>query len=127
MPSDDDYEGALQREGRDLLAAVRAGELPPVQFRDEEARAGFGHLERGRSVLLVGADGIGKTAVVHAVARRLCEAPGAQVRGLVQLSTAQMLSGTRYLGEWQTKADRVARAAIAGGFALYFSDIGLLD
>src|SRR5207302_709121 len=78
------------------------------------------HLERGRSVLLVGPTGVGKTAILHGVA---C-AMAADRHGLLyEISTAQLLSGTRYIGEWQTKVTAVARAAIKQRAALHLSDI----
>ena len=66
------YADAIE-EGRDLVAAARDRELPPVEFRDKEVARVLEAFEKRRSVLLVGAPGVGKTAVVHGVARELAK------------------------------------------------------
>ncbi len=105
---DDNFEDALDRDGRDLVAAAHAGELPPVDERDALVDHVFDLLDRGRPVLLTGPAGVGKTAIVHAVAARFA----ARGRGaLRQMSTTAMMSRTRYIGEWESKTLAVAEAA----------------
>jgi ATP-dependent Clp protease ATP-binding subunit ClpC len=119
MP-DDDYSKALAKDGRDLVELAKNGTLPKVRFRDALTDIVVDHLDRGRSVLLVGAPGVGKTAVVAEVARRTA----AKGRGSVfEISTTLLLSGTRYIGEWQSKVTAVARAAIASQSILYVTDV----
>ncbi len=117
---DDTYEDALLRDGRDLVAAARDGLLSPAFFREAEVQQVLDALERGRSVLMVGPDGVGKSAIAREVARRL--AGGATSRGLVQLSTGTFMVGTRYLGEWQSKATQMLRQAARQRIALYLVD-----
>ncbi len=119
MP-DDDYLKALDKDSRDLVEAARKGELPRVAFRDEEVARVLELLAHGDSVLLVGRQGAGKTAVVHGVAYAM-QRRG--VQGLRELSTTAMMVGTRYIGEWQTKVVRVAEAAEKQSAVLCFSDI----
>ena len=115
--ADDTYAQALQKDGRDLVAA--AADLGPVDFRETEIAAVLAELDRDRSVLLVGPTGVGKTAVIHGVAAAMA----ARGRGgLFEISTALLLAGTRYIGEWQTKVTRIAAAAADAGAALYVSD-----
>ena len=64
-------------------------------------------LEQSRSVLVTGPAGVGKTAVIHGVATAIATAGGA----IRQLSAADLLTGTRYIGEWQTKVRELVRAA----------------
>ncbi|HZF53419.1 MAG TPA: AAA family ATPase [Polyangiaceae bacterium] len=119
--SDDTYEEALERDARDLVSAARASELSPVYFRDAEVAAVLDQLDRDRSVLLVGPAGVGKTAVLHGVAKAMA---AREVRDhLYEVSTALLLAGTRYIGEWQTKVLRVATAASELGAVLYITDI----
>jgi len=49
---DETYEQSLVRDGRNLVA--QAGELPAVDFREAEVTAVLDHLDRQRSVLVVG-------------------------------------------------------------------------
>ena len=86
---DDSFADALYRDGRDLLQAARDGRLDPVWYRDAEVAQVVDLLCRGRSVLLVGADGVGKTAVIRGVAAALALR---QKPGLVQISTTAMLA-----------------------------------
>lgn len=119
--SDDTYEEALERDARDLVSAARESELLPVYFRDAEIAAVLDQLDRDRSVLLVGPAGVGKTAVLHGVARAMAERDAGD--HLYEISTALLLSGTRYIGEWQTKVTRVATAASELGAVLYVTDV----
>jgi ATP-dependent Clp protease ATP-binding subunit ClpC len=118
MP-DDDYSRALARDGRDLVQLAREGALRPIRFRDDLADAVRDHLDRGRSVLLVGPSGVGKSAVVAEVASRMAKASGS----LYEFSTATFLAGTRYIGEWQSKLTAIARAAISSKAVLYVTDV----
>jgi ATP-dependent Clp protease ATP-binding subunit ClpC len=116
MP-DDNYLSALQNDARNLVAA--AADLAVVEFRESEIAAVLAELDRGRSVLLVGPTGVGKTAVIHGVAAAMA----ARGRGgIFELSTALLLAGTRYIGEWQTKVTRIADAAARANAALYVTD-----
>ena len=107
-------------EGRDLVAAALRGELAPVEFRDREVETILAQLDRKRSVLLVGAGGAGKTAVVHGVAGALAKRERTGLRGL---STAQLMSGTRYLGEWETKLAALCERARDEDVVVYWSDV----
>ncbi len=57
--------------------------------------------EGNNSVILVGEAGVGKTAVVHELTRRLMvKQPGCAV---LETSTPELMVGTKYIGEWETK------------------------
>jgi ATP-dependent Clp protease ATP-binding subunit ClpC len=100
-----DYEKSLE-EGEDVAEAAR--DRPPVAFRDREIDAATAALTRKRSLLLVGPPGVGKSAVVDAVARRLKKETGASIR---RLTTTQILAGTRFIGDWQTKLTHLMTGA----------------
>jgi ATP-dependent Clp protease ATP-binding subunit ClpC len=111
------YEGAFG-EGRNLTE--ESARFPDALFRAEVVAKIVQLLARQRSVLLVGASGVGKTKVVHQVAREMGRSGRAKV---FEFSVSQLLTGTKYLGEWETKAARIIEGAVAAGAILYFSDI----
>jgi ATP-dependent Clp protease ATP-binding subunit ClpC len=111
------YENALL-EGRELTAESR--KFRPTLFRDPVIAEVAKSVVGGRSVLLVGAPGVGKTAIVHALASHLPKTGG---RKLYEFSMVQMLSGTVYLGEWQSKVTALFQAAAKSKSLLYFTDI----
>ncbi len=118
---DDAYEDALEVDARDLVTAAQDHVFDPVLARDADARAVLEMLRRGRSVLLTGEAGVGKTAIIHEVARQIAKT-GADI-GLVQTSTTQLMSRTRYLGEWESKVTTVARRAAEDRKVLYIADV----
>lgn len=111
------YDNALQ-EGRDLTDAARS--FPPTLFREELIARVVKSVAARRSLLLVGASGIGKTSIVHALATHLVQT---SPRKLYEFSTVQMLSGTVFLGEWQSKVTAIFNAATRIKALLYFADI----
>ena len=66
---------ALEKYGRDLTDAGRAGEIDPVIGRDEEIRRVIQVLSRRtkNNPVLIGEPGVGKTAIVEGLARRIVE------------------------------------------------------
>jgi ATP-dependent Clp protease ATP-binding subunit ClpC len=111
------YQGAFG-EGRNLTE--ESARFPDALFRAEVVAKVVQLLARQRSVLLVGASGVGKTKVVHQVAREMGRSGRAKV---FEFSVSQLLTGTKYLGEWETKAARIIEGAVAARAILYFSDI----
>jgi ATP-dependent Clp protease ATP-binding subunit ClpC len=100
--------------------AVRVGDAAIVH---EVARLLTGSVRR--SVVLVGASGVGKTSVVHAVARHLRTlSPPWPV---LETSTAEVLAGTKWLGEWETRLKRLIDLARAPAkVVLYVTDVHAL-
>jgi len=105
---------------RELVEAARAGAIPVVDFREREVERAMQVLAARRSVLLTGPEGVGKTAVVYGVAHALA---AGQAGAIHELSTALIMSGTRYLGEWQTQIVKIAEAAEKGDAVLYITDV----
>src|SRR4051812_32040726 len=89
-------------EGQDLVEAAKS--LAPPSFRDAEIAAVVEALAKKRSVLLIGPPGVGKTSVLQGVAHRFGDEDGMRLR---RFTTAQILSGTRYIGDWQSKLTRL--------------------
>jgi ATP-dependent Clp protease ATP-binding subunit ClpA len=111
------YADVLQ-EGQDLIEAASASR--PEYFREREIAAVIEMIGRKRSVLLVGPSGVGRTAVLLGVARRLSAETG---RGIRAFTTSQIISGTRYIGEWETKLTSLLRECAAANVVLNVLDV----
>jgi ATP-dependent Clp protease ATP-binding subunit ClpC len=117
---DDSFPMLLDGDARDLVRLAPAGELRAADFRDGETAQVLDLLDKRRSVLLVGVAGVGKTTIVHGVARAMAD----RGRGaLFETSSTSMFAGTRYLGEWQTRVTQMANQLAATGAALFVTDI----
>jgi len=110
---------------RDLAQLAAKAKISKPAHRDELIDQVLASLDRKRSVLLLGAEGVGKSAILHGLAHRLShlDANKKKKRGLLELSTGSALAGTKYLGEWESKADKTVKQAIRSGSILYYLDI----
>jgi ATP-dependent Clp protease ATP-binding subunit ClpB len=124
---------ALERYGRDLTAAARAGELDPVIGRDSEIRRLIQVLSRRskNNPVLIGEPGVGKTAVAELLAQRIVagEVPDA-LRGqrLVALDLGALIAGAKYRGQFEERLRQVLDEvrdvdAETGGVILFIDEL----
>ena len=103
------------RFGYDLNEAARRGDLEPVRCRDDEIARCVDILLRQtkHNPALVGAAGVGKTAIVEGLAQRIVagDVPAA-LRGarIVSLDHVALLAGTIYRGQFEARVRRLVRA-----------------
>ena len=78
--------------------------------------------EGNRSVILVGEAGVGKTAIIHEVSRRLAEKD--PTCAVLETSTPELMVGTKYIGEWETKLhDLVEKIRAPRRVILYLTNV----
>ena len=108
-------EETFGRFGYDLNEAARRGDLEPVRCRDEEIARCVDILLRQskHNPALVGAAGVGKTAIVEGLAQRIVagDVPAA-LRGarIIALDHVALLAGTIYRGQFEARVRRLMRA-----------------
>jgi ATP-dependent Clp protease ATP-binding subunit ClpB len=105
---------ALRRYAKDLTDLARRGRLDPVIGRDEEIRRSIQILGRRtkNNPVLIGDPGVGKTAIVEGIARRIADGDVPETlrdRRLVALDLGALIAGSKYRGEFEDRLKAVLK------------------
>ena len=124
---------ALERYGRDLTEMARKGKLDPVIGRDDEIRRLMQVLCRRtkNNPVLIGEPGVGKTAVVEGLARRIIDRDVPKTlldKRLVALDLGALVAGAKYRGEFEDRLKAVLKEVIGsdGQVVLFIDELHTL-
>jgi len=126
---EDKYQ-TLQKYGRDLTEDARKGKLDPVIGRDTEIRRLMQVLSRRtkNNPVLIGDPGVGKTAIVEGLARRIISGDvpeGLKGKRVISMDIGAMLAGAKYRGEFEDRLKAFLKEVIAaeGQIVLFIDEL----
>lgn len=122
-----DSSDPLERFGLDLNKAARRGDLEPVRCRDAEIARMIDVLLRQtkHNPALVGAAGVGKTALAEGLAQRIVagDVPAAlRDSRIISLDHTALLAGTMYRGQYEERIHRLVAAVTGDPDVILFID-----
>ncbi len=132
-PNPEDKYQALEKFAKDLTEMARKGKLDPVIGRDEEIRRIIQVLSRRtkNNPVLIGEPGVGKTAIVEGLARRVADGDvpeSLKDKRVVSLDIGALVAGAKYRGEFEDRLKAVLKEieAAAGEIILFIDEMHTL-
>lgn len=130
MQPQEEQKKPLEQFGEDITALARKGELDPVIGRDEEIRRTMQILSRRtkNNPVLIGEPGVGKTAIVEALAQRIVKGDvptSLKDKRLISLEISSLIAGAAYRGQFEERLKGVLKEVedAAGEILLFVDEI----
>ncbi|MDO4773645.1 MAG: AAA family ATPase [Candidatus Saccharibacteria bacterium] len=126
----EDLKQPLEQFGTDITALARDGKLDPVIGRDEEIRRTMQILSRRtkNNPVLIGEPGVGKTAIVEALAQRIIKGnvpDSLKDKRLISLEISSLLAGASFRGQFEERLKAILKEVeeAAGEIILFVDEI----
>ena len=126
----EELEQPLEKFGTDITALARENKLDPVIGRDEEIRRTMQILSRRtkNNPVLIGEPGVGKTAIVEALAQRIVkgDVPASlKDKRLISLEISNLLAGASFRGQFEERLKAILKEVeeAAGEIILFVDEI----
>src|SRR6056297_230187 len=125
--AEDSYQ-ALEKYGINLVELASQGKLDPVIGRDDEIRRVVQVLSRRskNNPVLIGAPGVGKTAIAEGLALRIVEGDVPQSlkdKRVIALDMGALVAGAKFRGDFEERLQAVLREVKdSDGRVILFSD-----
>ncbi|EAJ4502201.1 AAA family ATPase [Campylobacter upsaliensis] len=123
----EDTMDALNKFGIDLTQKAQQNELDPIIGREEEIERTMQILIRKskNNPILLGEPGVGKTAIVEALAQRIVKKDvptSLQNKRLISLDMSSLIAGAKYRGEFEDRLKSVVDEVIKSKNVILFID-----
>ena len=117
----------LEQYGEDLTEAARNGELDPIIGRDSEIKRICQVLSRRKknNPIILGDAGVGKTAIVEAIAQRIVAKKVARTlfnKRIISINISSLVAGTKYRGEFEERMKNLIEELKADRSIIVFFD-----
>ena len=117
----------IDQFGEDLTAQAAEGKLDPIIGRDKEVYRICQILSRRKknNPIILGDPGVGKTALVEAIAQRIVDKKVAMTltgKRIISLNISNIVAGTKYRGEFEERMKKIVDELKANKDIIVFVD-----